>query len=73
MKRKYVKLNEAGKWHVGTKTIWTICGRRMPSDTKGLGYRVLPWAAIADAPDGPVCKTCLRSLAAWNKAYGGET
>ena len=74
MKRKYVKLNEHSLWHVGTKTIWTMCGRRMPSDNSGgLGYKVLPWFAVADKPDGPVCKTCLRALARWNEAYGEET
>ena len=70
MKRKYVKLNEKGMWHVDTESVWTQCGRSMPCRVGG--WRSEPWAAVADEPDGPVCKTCLKALAAWEREFGGE-
>lgn len=69
MKRKYVKLNKKGMWHVGTEIVWTMCGRN-PRYKLATGWE--PWAAFADEPDGPVCKTCLKALAAWEREFGGE-
>ena len=74
MKRQYVKVNEKGIWHLGTRSIWTMCGRSMPykmsDDGLGVAWHPEPWAAIADEPYGPVCKTCLKALAAWEREFG---
>ena len=70
MKRQYVKLSATSMWHVGTKTIWTMCGRSMPH--KVAPWRKEPWADVADEPDGPVCKVCLKALAAWEREFGGD-
>ena len=75
MKRDYVKLTDNGVWHVGTKAIYAMCGRKMPSKYNEWGYptgSTLPWTRVSKEPDGPVCKTCIKSLAAWERDYGGE-
>jgi len=45
----------------------------MPDDMSDLWHiRHKPWVAVADKPDGPICKACLKALAAWEREFGGE-
>ena len=69
MKRQYVKLIDSGVWHIGTRTIYAMCGRM--GAMNWLSGAVV-FADIAKEPDGPVCKTCIRSLAAWERDFGGD-
>ena len=69
MKRDYVKLTDRGVWHVGSKTVYTMCGR---TGTVNWLRSTVVYADIADEPNGPVCKTCIKSLAAWERDFGGD-